>query len=294
MRFAKIGSVAVLVVLICTQFAVQASDESKGGIFAYVSEVDGLPNIFVKQGAGSAPRNLTPGMHATEPALSPDGTKIAFTSNRDGSLDIFVINVDGSGLANLTRHNARDRTPAWTPDGRILFESNRASPCDVFVMDADGNNVINLTNTRHCDIHPSASPDGKKIVFSSNRGDGVTQNMYLMDADGSNQTLLFASPSAVYQGVFSPDGTKIAFMRESSIWLVDVDNPDNIHQLTTREIHGPAQKPVFSPDGKKIAFQALDENQKWKIFVMNLDGSGFVRLSSGQSDTAPTWAAINR
>ena len=40
----------------------------------------------------------------SEPAWSPDGTRIVFVSNRTGSDELFVLNAEGGGLKQLTEH----------------------------------------------------------------------------------------------------------------------------------------------------------------------------------------------
>lgn len=52
--------------------------------------------------------------------------------------------------------------------------------------------------------------------------------------------------------------------------------------------HGkkPATAPAFSPNGKRVAFARLGTG----IFVMNVDGSGLRRLTSGATDVFPVWS----
>lgn len=65
--------------------------------------------------------------HESEPAWSPDGTKIAFASlhltGNGGYSEIFVMNPDGSDQRRLTE-SKYDRSPTWSPDGtKIAFWS---------------------------------------------------------------------------------------------------------------------------------------------------------------------------
>jgi Tol biopolymer transport system component len=66
----------------------------------------------------------------TEPAWSPDGSRIVFASDRDQDpefTDIYVMNSDRSGITNLTEDPAidlvnltenagLDADPAWSPE----------------------------------------------------------------------------------------------------------------------------------------------------------------------------------
>src|SRR5262249_51437922 len=60
----------------------------------------------------------------TDPALSPDGTKIAYCSLKETQyFQIFVMNADGTGSRRLTNWGSGDACgPAWSRDGkRIAF-----------------------------------------------------------------------------------------------------------------------------------------------------------------------------
>ena len=135
------------------------------------------------------------GIGGTDPAWSPDGTKIAFESRLGGStLDICVMNADGSNQTKLTNSAAEDFQPAWSPDGsKIAFESFQPETKngDIWVMNADGSNQINLTNSRAQEGGPAWSPDGSKIAFNWNPG--YHDDIWVMKADGSNKTKLTES-----------------------------------------------------------------------------------------------------
>jgi len=61
---------------------------------------------------------------ATEPAFSPDGSRIAFVSTRDGNAEIYVMDPDGTNATRLTNDAQADGRPAFTPDGQaVVFHS---------------------------------------------------------------------------------------------------------------------------------------------------------------------------
>ena len=92
-------------------------------VFAYAGDL-----WSVAREGGDAAR-LTSGTGTeTDPAFSPDGTRIAFTGEYDGNVDVFVIPAAGGVPKRLTWHPAADRVLGWTPDGkRILFGSARTA-----------------------------------------------------------------------------------------------------------------------------------------------------------------------
>jgi Tol biopolymer transport system component len=57
-----------------------------------------------------------------------------------------------------------------------------------------------------------------------------------------------------------------------------------IEQITKGK--SPATDPAFSPDGKRVVFARLGSG----IFVVNLDGSGQRKLTSGAHDIFPVWS----
>jgi Tol biopolymer transport system component len=90
------------------------------------------------------------GIADTDPAWSPDGTRIAFFSTRSDPGQIFVMDADGSNVIPLAHTGEYCDEPAWSPDGaRIAFvisAGERPSyQREIFVMDADGRNVTRLT-----------------------------------------------------------------------------------------------------------------------------------------------------
>ena len=137
------------------------------------------------------------------------------------------------------------------PDGRIAFVVTTGPGAEVRITNADGTGQTRLASGAGRGL--SWSPDGSRIVFSSNPGISV------MDADGTHLTQLATvgeSPA------WSPDGHRIAF--------------------SVRPNEGIS--PGDSPDDKSIS--ALKESD---IEVMNVDGSGITRLTSGWGDSAPAW-----
>ena len=134
----------------------------------------------------SDPINLTPGQSATDPAWSPDGTRIAFASNRDGNYDIYSMASDGTDVQQLTRTDAQEAEPAWSPDGKqiayasgylradvtcgFIHTGRETDPTvahpDIYLMSNDGSNQTRLTETEN-NIEPTWSPDSTSLAFVS-------------------------------------------------------------------------------------------------------------------------------
>ena len=153
---------------------------------------------------------------ATEPAFSPDGSRIAFVSTRDGQPEIYVMDADGTGATRLTNSRAADGAPSFTADGQaVVFHSRRTAHRQLFVQPITASDAIQLTQEPADNSQPSVSPDGETIAFISNR-DG-NDDLWLMSKDGSNQRNFTRSAQVRERSPhFLRDGS-LAFLTEARL-----------------------------------------------------------------------------
>lgn len=115
-------------------------------------------------------------------------------------------------------------------------------------------------------------------------------DIYKVDADGSNLTQLTTDPAGDYDPHWSPDHTKIVFecYREGpgQIYVMDADGSDQ-HNISNSGVGD--WFPTWSPDGSRIAFSRGGE-----IWVMDSDGSNQLQVTTGGSDSFPTWCGDDR
>ncbi len=110
-----------------------------------ISDSEHFADIFVIDVKEGSLTNLTNSPYVTdsEPAWSPDGSKIALVSgNRTEGFRTLIMDISDESVIEM------DRTwPSWTPDGEGLIFTNSLNAFELMVIDADGKNPRTLAVT---------------------------------------------------------------------------------------------------------------------------------------------------
>jgi tricorn protease len=130
-------------------------------------------NIWIVERAGGAARRLTSfAGEASNPKLSPDGSKVAFSAQYAGNVDVYLLPIEGGEPTRLTYHPGADIVQGWTPDGSgIVFASGRATNAPIGVprfykIALDGAVESPMPMPRA--YQGKISPDGKRIAYRMN------------------------------------------------------------------------------------------------------------------------------
>jgi len=241
---------------------------------------------------------IADGVWNTDPAWSPDGTRIAYVSTKDGETDIYVMDVASAAVTRLTHDPSWNGNPTWSPDGEwIMFDSSRdgtnRSPHNnfrnLFVVRADGTELRRVTSALGYNGAPSWAPSGKLVAFTSDR-DGL-YHLYTMNADGSDPRGL--APVG-HIARWSPDGARVLFPATER----PTDDPDAVTHVYTMSIDGRElrqvtdgddQMPDWTHDGGWIAFARLVGGHR-DLFVVSTAGGDPIRLTfDGSSKQWPRW-----
>lgn len=224
-------------------------------------------DLFFAQADGSGAQLFR--RQASQPAFSPDGSRIAFHSWRLDGWGLMTMNISGGGPILIARF-VEDQLPTWTADGQaIVFLSRRQGDRKSRLMRVGSEEVGSEGIVLGEGEYPTIGLNGQ-LVF---RGWGSTAPG-LRQANTSLQGITPITDSDDDTApALSPDGSRIVFMsRRSGNWELYVINADGSNPQRITDNPTDDGLPTWSPDGSLIAFVTNREGE-WAVWVTTPDGS---------------------
>ena len=236
------------------------------GVIAYPVFNGADYDIYFGQADGSGTQFFR--AHASQPAFSPDGSRIAFHSWQLDARGLMTMDVSGANPRLMTSF-FEDQLPTWSPDGKEIVllsrrSGNRKSELiKVSSFEERGKGVVIGEGE-----YPTIGLNGQ-LVFKGWGNTPVGLNLSLLSLENI-QTVTDSEKDTAPAP--SPDGQKIAFMssRDGS-WEIYIINADGsgLQHLTD----DPADDglPTWSPDGQVLAFVS-NRGGSWAVWAMTPSG----------------------
>jgi serine/threonine protein kinase/Tol biopolymer transport system component len=186
----------------------------------------------------------------SDPAISPDGTRVAVGVLQGGTGDVWIFDLARKTKTRLTFGAGIQRYPVWTPDGKTIFyASNGRGLFQILSKAADGSGPeqVVIEGEEALQIPLSVSPDKHYLVYMR------------LSPDRKTGTDLWAVP------------------------LVGERKPFPIVQTVFDD-----REAEISPDGKWMAYQN-NESGRSEVYVTAFPRAGAKWQASTNGGTNPRW-----
>ena len=265
----------------------QARWSPDGARLAFLSAVDGKPQIFVLPMNGGDPLQVTKSATGVQ--------QYAWRPGASGEI-AYVATDEAPKVAGEERHN---KAFEIQNNHFLLLEAPR--PAHVWLIAADGKGAARrLTSgawTLPQTLPPGApsspltwSPDGKRLaivkVISPYTGDGDKSAVQLLDVDTGNLHALTGRTRLESQPLFSPDGSRIAH------WYPRDGQNQNVNEIyvgpanggdtatITRALDRNVQRCIWMPGGRGMLVSANDGTGTG-LWIQPLEGAA-KRINMGR------------
>jgi Tol biopolymer transport system component/DNA-binding winged helix-turn-helix (wHTH) protein len=247
---------------------------------AFYRDVDHGTAIYAVPALGGTEQRLYSGLSSAWTRglnWSPDGKVLAFADSHGETNRTWIslLSLADSSSRQLTFPSGPeiDSSPAFSPDGSTVAfvrGSIVGVVSDLYVVPTAGGVAKRLTFDNTWILgSPTWTPDGHDIVFSSDRGSGLSTLWRVSPAGGPLRPVTSVGVIA-WSPAISPKGNQLAYQR--------MFFKDNLFRLNLKDETHPQSPPVlvksdkgfnwrphFSPDGKRFSVESngLGHSEIW-------------------------------
>jgi Tol biopolymer transport system component len=239
--------------------------DAAGGVVVTRSGLEKTTELRWFDRAGQPLEAVTsPGTY-TEPALSPDGTRVAVTVSQRmsplGNIWVFATDAKDRGSRVTFDDRSGSSTAVWLEGGRSLaFSFSEGDAYGIGRRAADGTGSTETlwkgSNQAFIDDATARGPLAVMEIFDQDGG----FDLWLLPLAGDRRARRFGDGSQASRahGAFSPDGRLLAYASDESglsqVYVAEVDAPSNRWQVTTDG----GDLPQWRPDGKELYWEGAD------------------------------------
>jgi tricorn protease len=262
-----------------------------GRYMAYRSDESKEEEIWVfDRETGNKRKLTTHESFKTIDAWSPDSTRIVWS----GGNRLFITTAETGATVDLGYHRAGGYSVSgFSPDGKWLVVTKRDDDqnADVFLLEVDTKRELNVTRNPWTDTQGTVTPDGTRVIFVSDRNDGVPQLFSVPLArlsEDPNDPLVRErirraqgnrGGGAAEAGQGTGGGRGAQNQPPAALTTPDLTNIDRRAVALTSGAE-PVQGYFLSQDGRTIYFRSRDE-QGAALYSVGIDGRDRQRLVAG-------------
>lgn len=270
---------------------------SDGKQIAFVSNLNGIPQVWTISAIGSFPQQVT----ALDDQVglvrwSPDGQWLAFSLAPGGGMNqqVYLVRPDGTELRRITPGSKDNNWLGfWTHDSRALaIASNRANPAamDVYLVDVTSDDWRLVAHNQGIGRLHAIHRDGRYglLYRQVNRG---SSDLFLLDLANGAEVLLtpHEGPGNFDRARFSPDGQTIYLISDK-----DREQPAFARIMFNSQGKPGAIEVIAERDDAQLEEYALSEDGQTAALVWNAAGRCelvFLDLATRQMTPAPVLPA---
>jgi Tol biopolymer transport system component len=238
---------------------------------------------------------MATGAFESDPAVSPDGTRLAL-SFQQADYDLYQLSVDHPSPSAVLATSRNEMDPAWSPSGVMAFTTDRNGHDEIWLRSQKGDFERPLVTpadfgASQTDLlsAPAFSPDGLRIAYSRAGSDGY--QIWITPLGGGPPSQLSRGPTTGAQDwpSWSRDGVWVGYAHTSQgKWaLAKMRVGARTPEVVVSDIV-PFSPVQWAPDGNWIAYNGLGG-----LSVVSPDGQS-TRVLHEQTWMAFTWSADSR